>query len=129
MSDAASGGVTLERAVSAHRAWKAKLQSAAISGTKLDVATIRRDDCCDLGIWLQSDGRRLYAGRPEFSNLLEKHKSFHEVASEAANIINAEGFEAGITHLRGGSQFSYSTIEVVVAITQLKAVVEGVNSQ
>ena len=129
MSEAASSAVTLGRAVSAHHALKTKLQSAAISGTKLDVATIRRDDCCDLGIWLQTDGRRLYAGRPEFSNLLEKHKSFHEVASVAANITNAEGFVTGGIHLRAGSQFSFATIDVVVAITLLKAVVEGVNSQ
>jgi hypothetical protein len=124
VSDAASSALTLKNAVSAHRAWKTKLLAAATCGAKLDVATISRDDCCDLGIWLHSSGRRLYGGRPEFTNLVEKHSSFHAVASEAANVINSKGFEAGKTFLRGGSQFAYSTIEVVVAITLLKAVVD-----
>lgn len=117
--------LTLENAIASHQSWKTKLINAAISGQQLDVATIKRDDCCDLGTWLHGDGMRLYGGRPEFTNLIDKHKSFHVAASEVAGIINTEGYEPGRTQLRGGSPFIYATIEVIVAINLLKAVVGG----
>jgi len=113
--------ITLDKALDAHRQWKATLQSAAANGKTLDVATIQRDDCCDLGKWLASDGRRLYSSRPEFTNLVNKHSEFHAIAGVVAGLINGGEKDVVRSHLRGGSHFAFASTEVSVAITLLKA--------
>jgi hypothetical protein len=113
--------MTLEKAVNAHRQWKATFQAAAANRETLDVETIQRDDCCDLGKWLASDGRRLYGNRPEFTNLVNKHSAFHSIAGVVAGFINDGAQDAARSHLRGGSQFAFASTEVSVAITLLKA--------
>ncbi len=97
------------------------LQTAAAKREVLDVETIKRDDCCDLGKWLAADGRRLYGNRPEFTNLVGKHTEFHCIAGVVAGFINEGAQDAVRSHLRGGSQFAFSSTEVSVAITLLKA--------
>ncbi len=113
--------MTLDKAVNAHRQWKTTLQAAAANRETLDVETIQRDDCCDLGKWLASDGRRLYGHRPEFTNLVNKHSAFHSIAGVVAAFINDGVQDAARSHLRGGSQFAFASTEVSVAITLLKA--------
>jgi hypothetical protein len=113
--------ITLDKAVNAHRQWKATFQAAAANRETLDVETIQRDDCCDLGKWLTSDGRRLYGNRPEFTNLVTKHSAFHSIAGVVAGFINDGAQDAARSHLRGGSQFAFASTEVSVAITLLKA--------
>jgi len=113
--------ITLEKAVHAHRQWKATLQAAAANQETLDVETIQRDDCCDLGKWLAADGRRLYGSRPEFTNLVNKHSAFHSIAGVVAKFINEGAKDAARSHLRGGSQFAFASTEVSVAIALLKA--------
>jgi hypothetical protein len=113
--------LTLDKALDAHRQWKATLQAAAANRETLDVEIIKRDDCCDLGKWLASDGRRLYGGRPEFINLVGKHTEFHCIAGVVASFINDGAQDAVRSHLRGGSQFAFASTEVCVAIALLRA--------
>ena len=113
--------MTLDKALDAHRQWKTTLQTAAANREVLDVDTIKRDDCCDLGEWLVAEGRRLYGSRPEFTNLVSKHTEFHGIAGVIAGLINDGAHDAVLSHLRGGSQFAFASTEVNVAITLLKA--------
>jgi hypothetical protein len=114
--------LTLDRAFAAHQQWKVRLQDSVTSGTALDVATIRRDDCCELGKWLHSSGRSLYGGRPEFSKLVSKHASFHLVASVVAAIINAREYDDAVSVLQDSSHFAIASTEVGMAIMALKKV-------
>jgi hypothetical protein len=120
----ATSVLTLDQAMLGHQLWKSSLQNAVESGEKLDVALIRRDDCCDLGKWLQSDGRVAYGHSPEFSKLLDIHNEFHLVTSVVANIINGKDYEQAKTMLDGSSQFSSASREVALAILRLKAFVQ-----
>ena len=117
--------LTLDRAFAAHQQWKVKLQDSVTSGTSLDVATIRRDDCCELGKWLHSTGRDLYGGKPEFSKLINKHASFHLVASVVAGIINARQYDEAVSILQDSSHFTIASTEVGMAIMALKKVVNS----
>ena len=112
--------ITLEKALDVHRQWKATLQMAAANRETLDVDTIRRDDCCDLGRWLAAEGGRLYGSRPEFTKLLSKHSEFHSIAGVIAGLINDGAHDAVRSHLSGGSQFAFASTEVTVAISLLK---------
>jgi methyl-accepting chemotaxis protein len=121
MSDlAADTTLTLDRAYAAHQQWKIKLQDSVAARTVLDVATIRRDDCCELGKWLHSDGRSAYGHKPEFKNLLAKHASFHLVASVVAGIINTKKYDEATAMLQDFSLFSTASADVGVAIMALK---------
>jgi methyl-accepting chemotaxis protein len=117
--------VTLDNALSAHRQWKTILQAAVNDGKVLDVETIGRDDCCDLGRWLHSKGRSLYGSKPEFTNLVNKHREFHSITGVVAGFINARTQDDAMAHLRGGSQFAFASMEVSIAIAALKAYVAG----
>jgi hypothetical protein len=116
--------ITLDSALHTHQLWKNKLQDAVKAGAALDVDTIRRDDCCQLGQWLYSDGRAVYGHTPEFSKLLATHESFHVVASIVANIINGKDYAQARSMLEGSSQFSAASTDVALAILQLKAAVK-----
>lgn len=117
--------LTLDRALAAHRNWKVRLREAATKGEELDETTIKRDDCCDLGRWLKSGGRTLYGHKPEFTDLVNKHRQFHSVAGMVAAIINSGESEAAQTQLGSSSQYSMASNEVGASIMVLKVVVLG----
>ena len=114
--------LTLDRAYAAHQQWKARLQESVSARATLDVSTIRRDDCCELGKWLHSNGRSTYGHKPEFKNLLTKHASFHLVAGVVAGIINTKQYEEATTMLQDYSLFSTASADVGMAIMALKKV-------
>jgi methyl-accepting chemotaxis protein len=114
--------LTLERAFAAHQQWKAKLQESVSARATLDVSTIRRDDCCELGKWLHSDARVNYGHKPEFKSLLAKHASFHLVASVVAGIINTKQYDEATAMLQDYSLFSTASADVGMAIMALKRV-------
>ena len=126
MQDSATEtSLTLERAFAAHQQWKQRLQDSVSSGSALDVATIRRDDCCELGKWLHTTGRSLYGGRPEFSTLISKHARFHLVAGVVAGIINSREYDEAVSVLQDSSHFAIASTEVGMAIMALKKVLAG----
>jgi hypothetical protein len=115
--------LTLDKAQAAHADWKRRLQSAAKNGVALDVETIGRDDCCDLGQWLYSNGQRLYGHLPEFQRLIGKHSEFHAITGMVASFINENSASDADSMLGGSTQFSYASMDVVLAIQDLKKAV------
>lgn len=117
---------TLDSAHAAHHAWKAKLEKSADEGETLDVETIKRADCCDLGQWLLGEGNDQFGGTPQFAALVEKHSEFHFVTSIVASMANAK--DAGLVKhmLRNSSQFARASLEVGVAIQELRKLVVSV---
>jgi hypothetical protein len=117
--------LTLDRAYAAHQLWKVKLQDSIASRATLDIATIKRDDCCELGKWLYSEARRQYGSKPQFQRLLAKHTNFHLVAGVVAKIINEKQFDEATAMLRDFSLFSTASADVCVAISELRVSVES----
>ncbi len=115
----------MANALEVHYAWKAKLQEAADSGIVLDTAQIRKDNCCELGMWLYGDGARLHSKRPEFLALLEKHKVFHFATSIVAATINQRLQTGGKPlHLNDLRQFEAGSTAVGMAIIKLQKAME-----
>jgi hypothetical protein len=117
--------LTLDRAHAAHQLWKVRLQESVSARTTLDIATIKRDDCCELGKWLYSDGHKQYGHKPQFKRLLAKHTNFHLVTGVVAKIINEKHFDEATAMLRDFSLFSTASADVCVAISELKVSVES----
>ncbi len=112
--------ICLENAIDAHRKWRQVLAAAVAAGDTLDSATLRRNDCCELGNWLHSHGRRLYGGKPEFVRLMARHNDFHLVASMVANSVNDGEYTDAKKMFSGNSQFAQASIDVEIAIMRLK---------
>jgi len=110
----------LDNAISAHQQWKTAMHVAVASGQKLDVASIRPDDCCELGRWLHADGKSSYASRPSFTELLETHADFHVVASVVASILNGGAYELTTGLLEGRSKFAAASRALGISIMRIK---------
>jgi len=115
----AEDGIDLREAIVKHMQWKTTLRTAAARGDALDVATIRRDDCCMLGQWLHGDRSRRWHGQPQFVALVDHHKQFHQAAAAVAETIVAGQKEQGMRMMDGGTRFANATQAVVVAIKGL----------
>ena len=112
--------ISLDEAIEVHRQWREKFKAAAATGEPLDAASLRRNDCCDLGKWLHTKGRLMYGSKPEFVKLMARHNDFHLVASMVANSINDGEYTDLQKVLNGNSQFAQASIDVETAVMKLK---------
>jgi aerotaxis receptor len=118
-SAAASAGFDLKAAIAKHMEWKTRLRNAALRNEPLDVATIRRDDCCPLGQWLHGEGGRIWSNQPRFVALVDRHREFHLETGTVATAISRGAKEEGLAMLGGGTPFAQATQAVVMAIKAL----------
>jgi hypothetical protein len=114
----------LSTAYKTHVQWRIQLKEAIRTGEKLDVATIKRDDCCDLGKWLHGQGKGLYGAKPEFVKLVETHYVFHLETAIVANAINALDHQTAIEMMDMSRAFGRASLEVGMAINALKAAID-----
>jgi hypothetical protein len=110
----------LDNAVAAHAQWKTKFRAAITAKAAMDVTTIGKDNCCELGQWLYADGRKQHGTKPEFTALVEKHKGFHVEAGKVATLINAGKYAEAEAALGGSTTFGAASTETGVAIGRLK---------
>ncbi|GAB4396898.1 MAG: hypothetical protein OHK0048_03280 [Rhodoferax sp.] len=111
-------GVDVAAMISGHRAWKVKLRDAIENGEKVDVATLSRDDCCPLGKWIYGDGQRL-SSRRSFTELLQNHARFHQVAGQVGQLINDGRTDEAIDALAPNTPFSQATTDVVKVLSSI----------
>lgn len=109
----------LDKAITAHSAWKTRLRSALESGMVPDVNTVRGDNLCDLGKWIHGEGKELEV-KPELQDLRAKHARFHVAAAAVVNLIAAKKKAEAAQSLESG-EFAHASREVIAAITKLKA--------
>ena len=112
--------IDFDAVMAAHAQWKTKFRVAISKKEKMDASTIGRDDCCTLGQWLYGSGRTRMGTKPEFVNLLQKHKSFHTAAGQVAATINAKNFTRAQGMIDGNSPFALASLAVSMAIRALK---------
>jgi hypothetical protein len=118
-------GIQLADALQTHLCWKAKLEEAVRRDGVLDVETIKRDDCCDLGQWLRAEGKSHFAHIPEFKGLVKAHRALHLISGVVAKMTNMYQPESRLQFLKQSTHLKTASAEVNVAILQMKAVIEG----
>lgn len=115
--------MNLDNAILAHYEWKNKLKAAIAAKAQLDAVTIGKDNCCEFGKWLYGDGNGLYGKKPEFTAILQKHKTFHMEAGRVATVINAKRYDEASKMLDSSTPFGTASMAVGVAVNALKRVV------
>jgi aerotaxis receptor len=112
-------------AIPAHLQWKARLRDAALKGQPLDVERISCDDACPLGQWLYGEGRARWGTRPRFTELVERHATFHRAAGAVARVVNAGRREEALAMLEGGTPFAQATQATVMALRALQTDIDA----
>jgi aerotaxis receptor len=115
------GELDVDAAIKAHQQWRVKLRNAILKNEVLDVATIRRDDCCAVGKWIYGPGGQRWGQHPVFSSLLQAHREFHQEAGKVAELVNSGRHDEANRALQGESPFSRAGRRVVSALMQLSA--------
>lgn len=108
-----------------HEDWKRKLRDAVISKQTIDQTSVERDDCCELGQWIYSDGRRQFGHKPEFQSLLLNHKEFHMLAGAVAEVVNSQEFALAEAYLSEDTQLAQASREVNDSLSRLQRAVVG----
>jgi len=119
--------MNFEDAIRSHVEWKNTLHTAIVQQTRLDAATIARDDCCTLGKWLHGAAKSKYGHLVSYKECVGAHANFHREAGRVAQIINGRRFAAAELAL-SGRPYSSASERTVTAIVRLKSEAAGLLS-
>ncbi len=110
----------LSTAIQKHAEWKTKFRSAMMKQEQLDVATIAKDNCCDLGKWLHGEAKAQFGQLGSHTDCIKKHAEFHTEAAKVAVEINNKDYSKAETMLGMGTTYSAASNAVGGAILRLK---------
>ncbi len=112
--------MNLDNAVETHAQWKTKLRSAISKHEQLDVASLSRDDCCELGIWLHGEGKQKYGRLAAHGDCVHKHLKFHHEVTKVAQTVNAKNFSLAESMLGAGSEYAKASSALGVSFLRLR---------
>lgn len=110
----------LNTAVQKHAEWKTKLRSAIAKQEQMDVTTLSRDDCCELGQWLHGDGRAQFGKLPAHTDCVHKHQAFHNEVAKVATAVNAKRYTYAEGLLGAATPYAKASSALSVAFLQLR---------
>lgn len=110
----------LDSAIQKHAEWKVKFRSAITKHEQMDVATISKDNCCELGKWLYGEAKAKYGNLQSHADCIKKHSAFHIESGKVAAAINAKKYAEAEAMLNVGSTYFEISQDVGVAIRRLK---------
>jgi hypothetical protein len=113
-------GLNFKSAMEAHLKWKLRLKSIidGNSSESLEVKTVARDDQCDLGKWIHSQGSDQFGNNPEFKSVVEAHAQFHRCAGHTLQLALDGKFNEADAELTNGD-FSRASLTVSRCLVRL----------
>lgn len=112
--------MNLENAVQTHAQWKTKLRSAIAKHEQLDLTTLSRDDCCELGQWLHGEGKSSFGKLASHGECMHKHVVFHSEVTKVAKAVNSKQFELAESMLDAGTTYAKASSALSVSFLQLR---------
>jgi len=110
----------LDQAIERHAQWKVKFRKAIADQETMDVATISKDNCCELGKWLYGDAKTKFGKLASHADCVNKHAAFHTEAGKVAKAINAKNYAEATKMIDSGTPYGDASNAVAVAIKKLK---------
>lgn len=110
----------LNQAIEKHAEWKMKFRKAITDHATMDVDTISKDNCCELGKWLHGEAKGKFNALASYTDCVSKHAAFHVEAGKVAKAINAKNFAEAETMISGNTQYAAASNAVGVAIMKLR---------
>ncbi|MFZ6800502.1 CZB domain-containing protein [Undibacterium sp. Di24W] len=112
--------MNLDNAVETHAQWKTKLRTAIVKHEQLDLVTLSRDDCCELGQWLHGPGKNSFGRLATHSDCVHKHVVFHREVSKIAKAVNAQQFDLAERMLNAGTEYAQASSALSVSFLRLR---------
>lgn len=112
--------MNLDNAVQTHAQWKTKLRSAISKHEQLDLVTLSRDDCCELGQWLHGEGKLSFGRLTSHADCIRKHLTFHSEVTKVARAVNAKQFDTAEDMLNAGTPYAKASSALSVSFLQLR---------
>jgi len=112
--------VDLNMAIQKHAEWKFKFRTAMTTHETLDVATISKDNCCEIGKWLHGAAKAEHGHLKSYASCVSAHAAFHIEAGKIAALINSQKQDEAERMLSPGKSYHEASKRVGVAIIELK---------
>ncbi len=109
-----------DKVITAHAQWKTKFRAAISQQEQLKAETIARDDACELGKWIYTEGKAALGQSDEFAKLVSEHKHFHHSAGAVAQVINKRSFDAATDMIGPRSAFTAASNKVIATLGRMK---------
>ncbi len=116
----AAVNLDFDKVIMAHGQWKTKFRAAINHQEQLKAETISRDDVCELGKWIYSEGKAVLGHSGEFVKLVSEHKHFHHSAGEVAQVINQRRFDTATDMIGPRSAFTTASNQVIATLGRMK---------
>lgn len=110
-----------DQAITSHVRWKSKL-TAYIKHPdhSLNPSEIAREDHCDLGKWIRSEGQK-FSRLPEFSRLVADHSRFHAAAADVVRKADTGQQVTEDIALGSKSDYAAASNAVVTSLMRMKS--------
>jgi len=121
-SAGSSEGRTIDfaNAIDVHVKWRAKLAAyIANPDQSLSVATVGKDNNCELGKWLHGEGRK-FAGMPAYAQVMADHARFHRAAGEIIRKADAGQIKSEDLALGTKSDYAAASSAVVTSLMKIQ---------
>jgi hypothetical protein len=110
----------LDNAVHKHAEWKTKLRAAMARQEQMDVVTLGKDNCCELGLWLHGEGKNRFSRLVSHGECVQKHAAFHVEVAKVASAVNARKFTQAEALLGAGSAYAQISSALSVSFMRLR---------
>ncbi|MGD0938370.1 MAG: CZB domain-containing protein [Terracidiphilus sp.] len=110
----------LNLAIQKHAEWKYRFRTAMATHELMDVASISKDNCCEMGKWLHGEAKTLHGRLKNYATCVSAHAAFHGEAGKIATLINARKKNEAERLLGTGTPYHEASKRVGVAIIELK---------
>ena len=112
--------MNFDEMILAHSRWKSRLKAAIQGKEKIDVENVGKDDQCELGKWLQGEGKK-HADLPEFEELKTKHAKFHATVARVVAQAKALPTDEALTLVESlNSDYARASSDCINAIAKLR---------
>ena len=110
----------IQKAISAHAGWKARLRNVASTGTfDTPVATVQADNKCDFGKWLY--GAELSGADKQSEHYLkvkQLHAEFHKIAAKVVEWATTNQKDKAAQTMAMGGAYSKASTSLTQAMMQ-----------
>ena len=72
----------LSHAIESHINWRMKFRKAISNHESMDIATISKDNCCELGKWLHAEGKTKYGKLKSYDDCVRKLSSEYPASTQ-----------------------------------------------
>ena len=93
----------------------------SITNGKLDTTSIAKDNCCELGKWLHSDGKARFELLSGFPACVTKHAKLHVEAAKVADLINTRQYPDAHDILGAGTAYSTAANALQASLLSLQS--------